>query len=62
MAVAGTGRNRLGRGKETGGRDNDDIGAGFGGGGGRGIERGLKMRGGVAGSERVKWNILERGG
>ena len=37
-----TGRNILGGGKETGGEDNDNIRARFGGGGGHGIERGLR--------------------
>ena len=38
----GAGRNRLGWGEETVGGDNDEICDGFGGGVGRGIERGLK--------------------
>ena len=61
-AVVGTGRNRLGGGKETGSRDNDEIGAGFGGGGGRGIKRGLGRRGGISGGERVEWIGMDWGG
>ena len=38
LEVAGTGRNRLGGVKETGGGDNDKIGDGFGGGVGRVID------------------------
>ena len=60
MAVVGTGRNRLGRGEETCGGDNDEIGAGFGGGGGHGIKQGIGSRGGVSGSERVEWSEMER--
>ena len=60
--VVGIERNRLGGGEETGGGDNDEIGAGFGGGGRRGIEWGLGRRGGISGSERVEWSGMERGG
>ena len=62
LAVAGTGRHRLGGGKETGGGENDNIGAGFGRGGGGGIERGLGQRGVISGSKRVAWSGMERGG
>ena len=34
----------------------------FGGGFGRGIERGLKKIGGVSESDRVKWSGMEQGG
>ena len=54
-----TGRHRLGGGEETGGGDKDKIGSGFG--GGRGAEWGLGRRGGISGSERVKWIGMERG-
>ena len=57
-----TGWNRPGGGKETGGGDNGKIRAGLGGGGGRGIEPGLGRRGGVSGSKRVEWSVMERGG
>ena len=33
----------------------------FGGGNGRGIERGLGRRGVISGSERVEWSVMERG-
>ena len=49
-------------GDETGGGVNDDIGDIFGGGVGRGTERGRGRRGGVSGSDRIKWSIMERGG
>ena len=62
LAVVGTGRNRLGGGEETGGGDNDDIRAGIGGGGRRGIERGIGRRGGISGIVRVEWSGMERGG
>ena len=61
MAVVVTGRNRLGGGEETGGGDKDEIGAGFGGGVGRGIERELGRIGGVSGSERVEWSGADDG-
>ena len=63
-AVVRTVWNRLGGGEEKSGGDNDEIGDGFGGEGGRGrgIERGLGRRGGVSGSEQVKWSGMERGG
>ena len=62
LAVVGTGWNRLGVGEETGGGDNNEIEAGFGGGGGRGIGQVLGRRGGVSGSEWVKWSGMEQGG
>ena len=61
-AVLGKGRNRLGGGEETVGGDNGKIRAGFGGGGGRGIKRGLRRRRGVSGRDLVKWSGMERGG
>ena len=61
-AVVGTGRNRPGGGKETGGRDNDEIGDGFGGGVGRVIEWGLWRRRRVSGSKRVDWSGRDLGG
>ena len=61
-AVVRTRRNRIGGGEETGGGDNDATGSGFGGGSRHGIERGLGRRGGISGSERVKWSRMERGG
>ena len=62
-AVVGSGRNRPGGGKETGGGVNNEIGDGVGGGVRRGTERGCwSRRGGVSGSERVKWSGMERGG
>ena len=60
--MVGTGRNRLGGGEETGGRDNNDIRAVLGGGDRHGIERGLGQRGGISGSEWVEWSGTERGG
>ena len=42
--------------------DNEDIGDGFGGGVGHGIELGIGRIGGVSGSERVEWSGMERGG
>ena len=62
LVVVVAGRNRLGGSEETGGGDNNKIGDGFGGGVGRGIERGLGRRGGVSGSERVKWSGMGWGG
>ena len=60
--VVGTGRNRLEGGKETGGEDNDKIGAGFGVGYGGGIERGIGRRGGISGSKRVDWSRMKWSG
>ena len=62
LAVVGAGRNRPGGGEEMGCGVNDKIGVGGGGGVGRGTERGCGRRGGVSGSERVKWSRVERGG
>ena len=62
LAVVVTGRHRLGGDEETGGGDNDKIGAGFGGGGGRGIEWVLGRRGGISGIEQVEWSGMERVG
>ena len=54
-----TGQHRLGGGEEAGDGDNDDVGVAIGGGVGRGIEQGLGRRGGISGSERVKWIGME---
>ena len=59
--VVGIVRNRLVGVEETGGGDNNNIGAIFGGGRRRGIELGLSRIGGVSGSERVNWSGMERG-
>ena len=61
-AVVGAGRNRPGGGEETGGGVNNEIGDRVGGGVGQETERIRGRRGGVSGSERVKWSGLERGG
>ena len=60
--VVGAGRNILGGGEEMSGGDNDKIGDGLGGGFGCGIERGIRRRGGVSGSKRVEWSVMEQGG
>ena len=44
------------------GRDNNNIGAGFIGGGRCGIKWGLGRRGGISGSEWVEWCVMKRGG
>ena len=62
LAVVGAGRNRPGGSKKTGGRVNDNIGDGVGGVVGWGTERGCGRRGGVSGSDRVKWSRMDRGG
>ena len=49
-------------GEETGGGVNNEIGDRVGGGVGQETERIRGRRGGVSGSERVKWSGLERGG
>ena len=60
--VVGAGRNRPGGGEETGVVVSDKIGDGVRGGVGRGTKRGRVRRGGVSGSEWVKWSGMERGG
>ena len=61
-AVVGVGRNIPGGGEETGDGVNDKIGDGVRGGVGRGTERGRGKRGGVSGSDQVKWIGIEQGG
>ena len=61
MAVVGTGRKILEGSKETGGRDNNNIGDGIGivRGVGRGSERELGWRRGILGSEWSEWSRME---
>ena len=59
-AVVGAGRNRPGGVDKTDGGVNDKIRDRVGGGVGRGTKRGRGRRGGVSGSERVKWSGMER--
>ena len=62
MAVVGAGQNIPGGGEEMGVGINDKIGDRAGRGFVQGDKQGRGRRGGVSGSEQVKWSRVERSG